>query len=446
MATRLVVLVLFHARSALCALGLSVLVSLPANAGTDEWTLGVTRSPCFLAGQPDIASAVSCQAGDLLQYDLGGGSSGAVCPPHYTNVTGTAPNFTGEIRIYYDGIAPYDCAARALGGPGYWSFTESMDCDYQTDIHGCYVEPPPPPDCSAFDGVQVDRFYADMGVGGPICASPPGEEVMDCEALVAAPSGFAACAGGECFARLEFTGDQCGAEPDATAEVLEDEPGNTNCVSGDGVTVCAAQNSQNCGTVNGQSVCLDTIPPGRCTFLGNGGMVCASDADAPPAPTDGGGMDPATPDGSFTGASDDAEEQDFNYFGPGTVASSGTPTSGSGQTGTGESPDETEEPCMEVGSCPGALPELGEATSFADATNAFMAGVESAPLIAAASGLGASLPAGECPAPSATLDYIGGLELTLDAHCGLWDEIASVLAAVMLAVWVFVGARILLSA
>lgn len=457
MATRSLVLVVFHAWRHVGSALLSVLVALvallasPAHAGSNTWT---ATGPYANASCNGASWATVASCGEAwVRANVACGYMGAGYTSSYRD-TSDATSEHNWVTGAYCTLVPGN-----LGGV--YQFTNNCASAGRSfnGTHGVCAEPCsvgttdpltgdciPPPDCSSFAGRQVDRFYADMGIGGAICATPPGEEVMGCEALVAAPTGFAACAGGECFARVEFTGNQCGAEPDETGEVLADEPGTTNCVSGGGVTVCAAQSSQNCGTVNGQSVCLDTIPPGRCTFLGNGGMVCASDATAPPAPTDSGGMDAAMPDGAFTAAGNEAEEQEYNYFGPGTVASSGTSTSGSGQSGTNEPAEEGDEPCMEVGSCPGAVPELGDATSFADATSAFMAGVESAPLVAAAAGLGASLPAGECPAPSTTLEYIGGLELTLDAHCGLWDEIATVLSAVMLAVWVFVGARILLSA
>jgi len=54
------------------------------------------------------------------------------------------------------------------------------------------------------------------------------------------------------------------------------------------------RNDPNCGTFNGQPVCVDHVPPGECYILANVGVVCASgDKDrppsSPPAPGDAAG-------------------------------------------------------------------------------------------------------------------------------------------------------------
>lgn len=324
------------------------------------------------------------------------------------------------------------------------SFTDMCTLPETMTGEGCSV-PPEPFDCSDFIGMQVDRYYADTAVGGAVCASAPGSETPG-EECGASPVGFASCAGGECFARLEFSGGTCeGGAADVTGEDLADEPGNMNCVSGGGVTICAGQNAQNCGTVNGEPLCLTSVPEGRCTFLGDGGMVCASTAGAPPAPTDSAGTSPATPDATFTARSEgQPEDTDYDVFGPGTVQGSGTATSGTAST-EDETPEEPGE-CTEVGSCPGNIPELGEAETIAESTGTFMGAVNSAPIVQAITGLATSMPAGVCPAPQVTLAYLNNATFTLDAHCALWENIAGVLTFVMLAVWVFIGARIILSA
>lgn len=437
MAIRSVVLVLLHARRALGALCLSVLVAQSADAATNGWSVPGFGT-CFEASHGDISAAALCHRSSIQASLDAHPADDVVCSHEVIGVNTSSNPYIGHTRVNYALVG--GCGSPSVSDVTTWQFTfeAGPGCEtYDATIHGCEI---PPPDCNDFAGTQVDRYFADTGPGGAICATPPGEEVMGCEALVANPTGTRACAGGECFARLSFTGDQCGAEPDATSETLVDQPGSTNCVAGDGVTVCAATSSQNCGTVNGQAVCLDSVPPGACTFLGNGGMVCASSASSPPAPTDSGGMSPATPDGTFTAGSDDTSDTTYNYFGPGTVSDSGTPVSGPAQGGGGD--EGTEEPSDDEFTGP----DLGETTTFAEALGAFAAGLDSVPFVAAVNGLGGSMPEGECPAPTVEIPYLDGVELTLDAHCGLWDEISPILTGVMLAIWVFLGARILLSA
>lgn len=457
MDARFVVLVIFHARCALRSALFPVLVALlallasPAYAGINTWTATGPYASASCNG-PSWATVASCGE-SWVRSNVACGFMGAGYTSSYRDTSDATSEHNWITGAYctllpgnFGGVYQFTNSCASIGR----AFNGSIGVCAEPCVMGT-TDPLtgdciPPPDCSSFEGQQVDRFFAGSSLVGAQCAAPPGEEVDGCEALVANPTG-GRCADGLCFARLEFTGDQCGAEPDITSEVLTDQPGSNNCLSGGGVTVCAPVANMNCGTVNGQSVCLDSVPEGNCAFLGNGGMVCGSSASAPPAPTDETGMTPATPDGSFTASGDGESERDFDYFGPGTVATSGTavgPAPGSGGTeGEGE---EGEEPCMELGSCPGVLPDLSEATSFGEATSAFLAGVQAVPLVAAASSIGGSMPAGECPAPSTTLDFIGDVEITLDAHCGLWDEIAVVLTTIMLGIWVFSGARIILSA
>lgn len=434
MVTRSLVLVLLHVGCALGLYGVSGLVNVAA-AATNAWSSSNSSVQAYCGNQSSAGAAAGCFLAwadtqvDCTWSDAGSGP-----------VTGSDPNYGYVTRASRPGGEPGFCGLSDTITAN-WSFTAACDSPATFDaVLGACVEPF---DCGDFGGMEADRFYSDSEVGGAICASPPGGEGEGCLAELV---GFGACAGGECFARVAFTGGGCGAEPDETGDALTDQPGNMNCVSGGGVTVCAPQNSQNCGTVNGESVCLDAIPDGRCTFLGNGGMVCASDAAAPPAPTDSSGMSPATPDGEFNAGSEDSEAQDFDYFGPGTVAESGTPTSGTGSTGTSDEGDEEGGECSEPGSCEGVLPVLGETETVAEATQAFLGAVEGSPLIAAAMSIGTSIPEGECPAPSITIEYLGDMTLTLDAHCGIWDEVAGVLSALMLAVFVFLGVRIVLSA
>jgi hypothetical protein len=46
-----------------------------------------------------------------------------------------------------------------------------------------------------------------------------------------------------------------------------------------------SKEAKNCGTVNGEHMCLDSVPSGDCMLLGGGGAVCTEGAAG--VPTDG---------------------------------------------------------------------------------------------------------------------------------------------------------------
>jgi hypothetical protein len=225
-----------------------------------------------------------------------------------------------------------------------------------------------------------------------------------------------------------------------------------NCISSGGLTVCSEKAEPNCGLVNGEPFCAESVPAGACAFVADGSVVCAEGTGAPPAPTEADGVTAAAADGEFSGTPAGGGGGGFEFYGSGTVGESGTAVEGQGAGpgggGVGEGEEPGEEECSGE-SCEGELPsggELEDVDSFGELTSVFLARVEAAPLIASIDGLGASMPAGECPAPSTTVDYLDGMTLELDVHCDLWPTLATVISAVMLAVYVFLGARIVLSA
>lgn len=302
---------------------------------------------------------------------------------------------------------------------------------------------PIPSGCEPFED---DRGFTTLdSAWSAICVTHEGNQ---CRAVSTGPQ---VGIGGTWGGNYRITGEGCDSEPEPDSTTPEQ---TTTCGSKDGVTVCASQNAApNCGTVNGDYVCVGSLPDDSCTFLSGGGVVCTVGTSSPPAPTESDGMTPAAPEGEFSLTNGEEEGGgEFEYYGPGVVAGSGTPVIGGGAPGTGGESSDGEEgggECSEPGSCDGELPnggELEEVDSFGELTGAFLARVEGAPLVSAIGDLGTSMPAGECPAPSTTLDYLDGATITLDAHCTMWPDIATVLSAVMLACWVFIGARIVLSA
>jgi hypothetical protein len=125
------------------------------------------------------------------------------------------------------------------------------------------------------------------------------------------------------------TGDNCSAsEPNVTTTPSNEQ---TNCISSGGDVWCVPPDpeDQNCGWLNDEYLCLGEIPPGECTFFGNGDMACDVGAGSPPAPDDG--TTPgqtATPDTTI-----DNNGNTTNVYNDNTVGSSVGDTQGSQQTG-----------------------------------------------------------------------------------------------------------------
>lgn len=225
------------------------------------------------------------------------------------------------------------------------------------------------------------------------------------------------------YAARYFPVDESCSGSEVTGEATEN-----NCIATGSMTYCAdADAQQNCGTVNGEYVCLDSVPPGGCIFTSSGQAIC-----------DGGSMS-QTPDGSI-GTPDGG----VDVFGGGLDGTDGT-VAGTGDGG----PEQGEEggECQDE-SCSGTLPGEFEAVdSFAQLFSAFYARVESAPIIAAISSIPGSLPAGSCSGvDSDAIAFLNGQVLTIDIHCQLWPNVSAVIYPVMLALWGVLGAIIILRA
>lgn len=127
---------------------------------------------------------------------------------------------------------------------------------------------------------------------------------------------------------VEYTGtnQNCSSEPEIPVTPADED---AQCVSSGGNTWCSEPNlaDENCGMLNGQYLCLDSVPDGGCTFFGDGGMACSSSASSPPAPDDGTNTGtPATPDTTINHNGDTT-----NIYNAGTTANSAGDTSGTQQ-------------------------------------------------------------------------------------------------------------------
>lgn len=102
-----------------------------------------------------------------------------------------------------------------------------------------------------------------------------------------------ACAGTGCTpqsyaTRFTNSGNSCaGGEPVFPSEELP------NCVlNNDGVSICFSQSEENCGYVNGEYICAESVPEGGCTLLGGGGYICDSDSTSLPSDDQGVPIEP----------------------------------------------------------------------------------------------------------------------------------------------------------
>lgn len=87
---------------------------------------------------------------------------------------------------------------------------------------------------------------------------------------------------------------------------------------------------------------------------------------------------------------------------------------------------------------------LEEVGTFQATTDAFLASVQAAPIVAAWTGIGATVPAGACPTASVTV--FGTTFQLMTIACEIWEEsVVPLLSLVFLFVWPFIGLRIVMS-
>lgn len=253
-----------------------------------------------------------------------------------------------------------------------------------------------------------------------------------------------------------YTGNTCAAGPTAGETAAQ-------CLSGAAGTTCAvaAANAggKNCGTFNGDEVCVQSIPPGTCQSYASGGVACTAASGtmvpSPPGPNNGTAGTAATPTGSVTNNTNTT-----NYYSSSVVNNSSSvvatnpggsnagngATGATGSTGSGNGPSAGNGDCgasgVDCGS-DGSTPTLPDEPTVLETAQSYYGALGAVPIVAAVSGIGASIPAGSCP----TATYsVFGREFTMDAQCALWDSIAPILELIMLAVYTLIGVRILMSA
>lgn len=122
--------------------------------------------------------------------------------------------------------------------------------------------------------------------------------------------------------------------------------------------------------------------------------------------------------------------------------SSATTTTGTGAGGDGTGATDT--PNEDEAQGVFAPGPRGDQPSFAESADGLFAKIQSAPIVQAFSGSYAN-PTGSCPPFTIDTGPIAGV-ISTTLHCEVWDAVKSVLAVLMLALWGFIGIRIIGSA
>jgi hypothetical protein len=269
------------------------------------------------------------------------------------------------------------------------------------------------------------------------------------------------------------TGQACGQS--AGSALPDRSSSNQDCTvsSASGTLYCnEGPQGHNCGTFNGDLVCVDTISPGTCVSYASGGAACVAAAGSgppatPPAPNSGSPGTVATASGAVSTSS-----QSVYYYSASTVASSTTQTQttspiqpqpigsqglvagggSSSSSSSGGSSSSGSGDCAADGSnCSPGLPSnswANDCTSTTTCFEGFYTAVQAAPILQGASAIESAWPAGSCDIGSVQLATFGGASFNYGSTaCQVFSQyIAPPLSAIMLAVWAVLGVMIILTA
>lgn len=300
--------------------------------------------------------------------------------------------------------------------------------------------PAPPVDSCAAAKDLADPLVH-MGadsVGGELCASDDGEggtysggdNGKGC-AVIKTGAGILSATTGHWYGQVRYTGVSCGSAADP-----ENFETTANCIATGGTTLCVSKEEKNCGSVGGESVCLDDVPEGNCMLLAGGGALCTD--GAADAPSDG--TDPLDPTAQMTHTDteeDSDEEGDtttINYYGPSSVAESETDVGG------------TSNPSYDLGGG-GIGGEDGGGWTDPGLGGDWVADISGVPIVAALGGV-FTVPATSetCPEHVITIPIVDVEWDLYGMTCELWPSVGSVLFSISLLGFTILGATIILRA
>jgi hypothetical protein len=313
-------------------------------------------------------------------------------------------------------------------------------CLYGSGPAGYCLPEPTPETCEAKTNKYAITVQDANGIFPPDCYA--GCEIIPSGVIInLAPSGTPSQS-------YIFNGATCG-----TVTQVTDAADDNGCITSDSNVVCASETVPNCGTFNGELICVDDVPGNGCIETPNGQNMCVSTAETPPQPDNGNPGQQANPDGTVTTVT-----HTYNYYNSTTSSGSSDQTPDTSQipgqisdpdldphTNEGESGDIFDGDCdPTIQNCqPGDLPGLEDTKTISQSTSDFMNRVSGSPIITSVKNLSASVPQANCPTPSFSAF---GSTFTFTTHCLLYNEISGFLKAAFLAMWSLVGVRIFLSA
>lgn len=131
--------------------------------------------------------------------------------------------------------------------------------------------------------------------------------------------GSTVCLGSLCTTAFVGTGDACGSVTTPNSTTPMD---GENCVAGSSAEYCQSEPSdQDCGYVNDNLVCLDSVEDDGCDVFSAGDRVCGPSAPTPPVPDNGTEGTPAEPDEEIVSTVDNITIT-YNYYDSTTVSNS----------------------------------------------------------------------------------------------------------------------------
>lgn len=264
-----------------------------------------------------------------------------VCPgvigAGYTNCTFSSGSFshtgaTGDNYLVTLATPHPNNPGLTSNCPVNWKFTgQGSGCPAGTqegvDGNGFPACNPAGPSCDgSVTGKAIIRPASSGEANLPICG-----DASNCQFT---PVNTIDLGGGQVMVEYEGTASDCGGTDPQRSETQGEQP---QCISTAGNTFCTEPNlaDQNCGYLNDEYLCLESVPPGDCIFFGNGDMACSSGAGSPPAPDDG--VTPGTP--APPNSTVNLNGDTINIYNSGTVA---------GQTGTSTGSDTPEPAELEL--------------------------------------------------------------------------------------------------
>lgn len=411
-----------------------------------EWKLGVTNGTFtswpWTTSAGVIAQAITfCQNGSSTSYNGACVNLATSKESWGCSFSFSAPVSDGTGGFKVDGST----SCTHSNGVSHDSATPSFGVQRQE------IECPADPCSTAVELAQPGvAVGANVAQSGQMCSADDGSggsysgglNETGCE-VVRDGAGISSSDGAHWYGQVKYTGVSCPASP--TPQALDSK---SNCIVAGGGQMCVSKQKKNCGTVNGQAVCLDSVPSGSCLLLSGGGAVCTAAAETAPKDVMG---DPIEPDFEFestseANSSDPGTTTTYNYYSQSTVNSSSTPVTGEGGGGSGGdgSSEGGGDGCTEE-NCAGELPDdFEELESFQSITQGFLDRVGDAGVVASVSSVGEAMPTGACP--NWTMEVFGR-EISLSAPmCTIYDSISGILSAVMLVAWGLLASRIVLSA